>query len=235
MGGRFLLVLLLALALGGWMFLRWLRRTPPEEVARVLRKGALWGAAGLLLLLVVTGRIHWLYGLVAGLLPLAQRVLALVRLAAMLRRLRGMVGGAGAAGAEAVTPFLRAVLDPAGRVVAAQVRAGRFAGRHLAELGPEELRALHEELAGDPEGRALLEAWLERVHGPGRRDGGRAVSGGGMTREEAYAVLGLEPGASAEEIRAAHRRLIQRLHPDRGGSDDLAARINRARAVLLGE
>ena len=54
-----------------------------------------------------------------------------------------------------------------------------------------------------------------------------------MTREEALAVLGLAEGASEDEIRAAHRRLIQRMHPDVGGSADLAARINRAKDVLL--
>ncbi len=55
-----------------------------------------------------------------------------------------------------------------------------------------------------------------------------------MTREEAHAVLGLKEGATADEIRAAYRRLIQRMHPDVGGSADLAARINRAKDVLLG-
>ena len=55
-----------------------------------------------------------------------------------------------------------------------------------------------------------------------------------MTREEALAVLGLTEGASVDDIRAAHRRLIQRMHPDVGGTADLAARINRAKDVLLG-
>jgi len=55
-----------------------------------------------------------------------------------------------------------------------------------------------------------------------------------MSREEAYAVLGLPAGATRDEIQLAYRRLIQRVHPDQGGSADLAARLNRARDVLLG-
>jgi DnaJ family protein C protein 19 len=64
--------------------------------------------------------------------------------------------------------------------------------------------------------------------GPARR------SSGPMTRQEAFEVLGLQPNASATEIRAAHRRLMRGAHPDAGGSDWLAARVNQARDILLG-
>lgn len=57
---------------------------------------------------------------------------------------------------------------------------------------------------------------------------------GGMSREEAYQVLGLKPGAAKADIKAAHRRLMATAHPDHGGSDWIAARLNQARDVLLG-
>ena len=85
----------------------------------------------------------------------------------------------------------------------------------------------------------LVWSWIkEGQQQPRRPGGGQSTppprSGGPMSRAEAYQVLGLQPGASEADIRAAHRRLMQAAHPDRGGSDWLAARINQARDVLLG-
>jgi hypothetical protein len=104
---------------------------------------------------------------------------------------------------------------------------------------------LRECRAEDEEGARLLEAYLDRVR-PGWQDemagasagggsgrSGSGPSGGDMTVDEAYAILGLSPGAGAEEIREAHHRLMIKLHPDHGGSDYLATQINRARDVLL--
>ena len=93
----------------------------------------------------------------------------------------------------------------------------------------------------DPEGARGLEAYLDRRQ-PGWRvdadvDGDPRTGGpakpGSMTEQEAYQVLGLERGASLEEVRAAHRALMKRLHPDQGGSVERAARVNAARDRLV--
>jgi hypothetical protein len=73
------------------------------------------------------------------------------------------------------------------------------------------------------------------ANGSRRPNGQRSgTASGPMTREEAWQVLGLRPGATEADIRAAHHRLMRAAHPDTGGSDWLAARVNQARDVLLG-
>jgi DnaJ-domain-containing protein 1 len=92
----------------------------------------------------------------------------------------------------------------------------------------------------DEESRALLVAYLDRrepgwsEHAQGDAAAGRAAaSSGKMSEQEAYQILGLERGASADAISHAHRTLMKKLHPDQGGSTYLAARINEAKEILL--
>jgi len=121
------------------------------------------------------------------------------------------------------------------------VLAGSYESRDLATMGENELVALYRELGGDFESRQLLEAYLDSRFPVWRKNAkadhsprlGGAPGTGPMTKEEAYKVLGLEAGAAAADVRKAHRRLMQRLHPDIGGSSVLAARINEAKDVLL--
>jgi hypothetical protein len=121
------------------------------------------------------------------------------------------------------------------------VLAGRLEGRELRALSLPELLVLREELAADSESLQLLETYLDGRFPVWREDAqanagdgqGAAPASGAVTEEEAYKILGLEPGASAADIRKAHRRLMQRLHPDLGGSSFLAARINAAKDILL--
>ncbi|HEV3184595.1 MAG TPA: DnaJ domain-containing protein [Xanthobacteraceae bacterium] len=134
--------------------------------------------------------------------------------------------------------FLEMELDHDSGAMRGRILAGRHEGMWLDALETSTLVGLLGEI--DEESRALLAAYLDR-RAPGWREhaqGDAAAGQGGpprgpMTQEEAYQILGLEPGASAEDIHRAHRALMKRLHPDQGGSTYLAARVNEAKDVLL--
>lgn len=121
------------------------------------------------------------------------------------------------------------------------VLVGSLAGRRLDDLPEAALRHLYDECArSDPDGVRLLEAYFDRrfprwrEHAQSDADArGFRAQAGAMTEQEAYQILGLQPGASAEEIRRAHRTLMKKLHPDQGGSTYLAARVNQAKEILL--
>jgi DnaJ domain len=144
---------------------------------------------------------------------------------------------------EVRTDTLEMELDHDSGHMEGRCLTGRFTGRTLSSLNAEELVLLLDELRdSDAQGAALIEAYLDRraQRGKGADDGEREQArrprGGRvrMTQEEAHDVLGLKKGASEEEIRAVHRKLMMKLHPDQGGSTYLAARINEAKDVLLG-
>jgi hypothetical protein len=162
----------------------------------------------------------------------------------------GGLGGLGGAHADpdpddrstVTTRFLRMTLSHATGAMSGVVREGPLKGRALDDLGEQEAARLWQTVQADPESARVFDAWLERArpewHAAARASGTEQAdpppSGGPMTRAEALAVLGLEAGASADDIRAAHRRLIVLVHPDRGGTPYLAARLNQARDLLLG-
>lgn len=250
---RIILVLaIIALVLWG---LHWFRRTPSTQVAAGLRKAAIYGGIGLLVVLVLSGRLSPILAALAAAVPAVMRLANLLRLFPALQQLLrslgllgvpGAAGGAGTLGggqASAIqTRFIDMTLDHGNGRMDGIVREGPSHGRRLSDLGLPELLALLDLCrAQDPQSTAVLEAYLDRERGDWRdraedRDPGAQVRPGvGMDRAEALRVLGLAEGAGPDEIRAAHRSLMQRFHPDRGGSDYLAAMINEAKRVLMGD
>jgi hypothetical protein len=239
-------VVWVALGAGGLLFGLWLLRLVANAPVAALRQGLLWfaglAAAAVLLLLLASGRAPQVLGALGVLAPFAWRWWRNRRAA---RRFgAGTAGGESGGESRVETATLEMRLDHATGSMSGRVRGGPQAGRELAELSRPELLALLAACrADDPDSAPLLEAWLDRAdpdwraaadeHG-GAAGGARPAPGAGpMGREEALAVLGLAAGASDAEIRAAHRRLMRAAHPDGGGSDWLASRVNEARDVLL--
>jgi hypothetical protein len=190
-----------------------------------------------------------------GLLFTGRFGLALITIGATFMALRAMSrasagpGGFGGQGpgqqsSEVITDMLRMGLDHRTGELDGEVLSGRFSGRSLASLGLSDLLELLAECQReDPRSVALLETYLDRrapdwrSHVAGDAGAGQAddaAGTGAMDEATACSILGLAPGASADEIKAAHRRLMTKLHPDHGGSSYLAAQLNQAKDYLLG-
>ena len=241
---RFVLFVVLALLIVGYFLGRRLRRLPPAQARRLVRRW-LWLTGGLLLVgLAVSGRLHWLFGVLGAVIPVLQR------LADLRRRVKRATARNRAAGRTSAveTRYLRMTLEHGSGRLDGVVLDGPHRGRRLGEMGQDELLSLLRRCrVEDPDGARLLEAYLDRRFGPQwRRAGGTADGEGagrahgrpreaGMTEAEAREILGVGPDATPAEIRRAHRRLMQKYHPDRGGSTEMAARLNRAKEVLLGK
>ncbi|MEQ8314454.1 MAG: molecular chaperone DnaJ [Gammaproteobacteria bacterium] len=136
------------------------------------------------------------------------------------------------------TAYLLMELDHDSGNMDGEILQGQFAGRKLAQLELDQLLELRMECQSDTDSLQVLEAYLDRTRDEWRGQANNsqappAQEESTMTRQLALEILGLEEGASDEEIVKAHRSMMQRLHPDRGGSDYLAKKINTAKDFLL--
>ncbi|MDX1492039.1 MAG: DnaJ domain-containing protein [Pseudohongiellaceae bacterium] len=174
-------------------------------------------------------------------LPLLLRFLPFLQ-AFRKRQASSAYGSASEQGNSVIrTKFLSMTLDHETGVMDGEVLLGQFKGDRLSSLSIDELMMLLEECDEDSDSCQVLEAYLDRTHASWRggrasqEDAGRASSDSEapMTESLALEILGLHDGASRDEIVKAHRKLMQKMHPDRGGSDYLAQRINAARDYLL--
>jgi hypothetical protein len=202
------------------------------------------GAAAILILLIASERLGSALALVGFLAPVVLRGRGL------FRRWRTAAGPAPGSTSEIETEYVRMRLDHDTGAMTGTVRRGRFAGQRLDELGEAQLIELWRECRIDDEPSArLMESYLDRLRpdwrdaadpgagagaGSGSQGRTRGSTGDPMTRQEALAILGLGPDADRAAVIKAHRDLMMKLHPDHGGSTYLAAKLNRAKEVLLG-
>jgi len=236
------LILLAAIAAVLYILFRRAQAAPPHKRRGEYMKLALGVAVAVVFLLAITGRMHWIGVAITGLLlVLRQLGPVLLRLFPMLAAKFGHAGPAPGQTSTVTTAILRMQLDHDSGALSGEVLQGRYKDWRLADMD----RAQLDELMAycqreDNDSVQLLASYLEqRFPGTGA---GSSGSGGGadpgrtgsMTRAEALAILGVAEDASDEDIVAAHRKLMQKLHPDRGGNDYLAAKINQARDFLLG-
>jgi hypothetical protein len=240
-------VLGIALLVGILLILRWFVTAEPKTLVRLGTWIILGGVSVLAVVLAATGRLQWVIGAGMVLLPWLVPLIRAARRGSGAGN--GMSGGGGRT-SNVETRFLRMSLDHDSGELDGTILEGSLAGSRLSEIGLTDLLDLlvlsrH----NDRQSAQVLEAYLDRAHpgwrvhaeasgsasGDGSpRDGCDGAEGGRMTPQEAYDILGLEPGADENAIKRAHHRLIANLHPDKGGTNYLAAKVNQARQVLLG-
>lgn len=205
----------------------------------------------IIVILIVLGRIPPSFILapimVAGTfflrnLPLLFRLLPLWNM--FRTKTRTAYGDSGTQDSSTIrTRFLLMTLQHTSADMDGDVLEGKFKGQKLSELSLEELLGFAHECRVDADSLQVLEAYLDRKHSHWRTgneefdDNASAASKGAeepaMSRSMALEILGLHEGVSKDEVVQAHRRLMQKMHPDRGGSDYLAKKINAARDFLL--
>jgi hypothetical protein len=240
-----LTLLVIVLAVVAWV---WLRNQPASQRKPAILKLA--SVAGILMavFLAITGRLQVLFALLLFLFPLLRRVLPSI--------LTGRMAGAGSNRANprpgnqshVSSDILSMTLDHDSGTMSGDVLKGPMAGQTLADLGESGFIELLQYCRSQDEDSArLLETYLDHRFGDSWRTDDPPADGqtesneqensngsGALTESEALDILGLEAGASPDEIIQAHRRVMQKIHPDRGGSNYLAARVNEAKERLLG-
>lgn len=194
--------------------------------------------------LAATGRLNWIVAVLTALVPFGRRLVGLLMAGSMFKAIFPRAAARMRQGRPNSTsdsqhtttesPYFRMTLHHETGHMDGEVKLGPRKGRFLSELRLSELVGLLGEIQ-DYDSQRLLETYLDHHHPEWRhtRETTGTPASSGMTRSEAFEALGLADGASNDEIIAAHRRLIQRLHPDRGGSTYLAALLNRAKDILL--
>lgn len=237
-------ILLLAVLVAVLVFFSWYKRASKAQRKRITNRILIVTGVGVLLALILTGRLNPIFALVAAAVPLVYRALSLLQLFQGIKgasnAFKGARGPSQGQKSEVETRYLRMTLNHDTGEMDGDILEGKHQGKRLSDLGFSDLLNLLQECRReDAQSAAVLEAFLDRNFADEWRDseterGRSGVEGDGkMSQEEAREILGVGADATREQIIEAHRHLMQKLHPDRGGSTYLAAKINEAKRMLL--
>lgn len=216
----------------------WFVNADPKTVIKAARYAAIVLILAVIVLLVAFGRLALILPLLFFLWPLLRNFRT------AFDRMKAAQGGSAGRVSSIDTRFIRMTLDHDSGAMSGTVKEGRFEGQSLDAMSEDDLHQLAGEVTSDEQSAQVLEAYLDRRFGAEWRDEASGQTGsrserpprpqtGAMTRDEALAILGLEEGATEDEIRTAHKRLMLKVHPDQGGSGYLATKLNEAKDVLL--
>lgn len=212
--------------------------TPAAQRKHVYWKAGLAVIAGLLVILAITGRIHWIGALIGAALPLVRRSLPLLlRYLPMFRhfiKTRPQPQSVSGNTSNVKTLILDMTMDHDSGRLFGKVINGPYTGSSLDQMELQQLQLLldycHRE---EQESAQLLTNYLNHRFGDSWQQQTATPSSETIDRDAAYAILGLQAGASKADIVQAHRKLMLKMHPDRGGSDYLASQINQAKDLLI--
>jgi hypothetical protein len=227
------IILILALLIGICYWWSYLKKLPKDKSRPFLWRTGFWLVLGIAAYLVLTGKMHWLGAGLAALVPLLRSVILWGFRAAPLVRLLGRFKSTPS---QFRTASLVVTINFASGQITGEITTGDLAGKQLSELSTDEIEKLSQQLKQtDKESYVLLQAYLMRSGSTNEQSANDFTSDSykNISKAEAYEVLGISDDSSQQEVIKAHKRLIQKLHPDRGGSDYLAAKINAAKDLLI--
>jgi DnaJ-domain-containing protein 1 len=236
------LIIGVALLVGCLFIVRWYVSAPPSTLFKVLK----WTLIGLAITIVafslIAGAKLWALWALPALLPWIMRARAAGRMAKNWARMSEKQTNSGSSSdqtSEVETDFLQMYLDHQSGEMNGEVMQGSLKGHTLRNLSLDDLIVLLGEAKDDKQSVQVLTAYLDRYFS----DEWQSKAGTeqndnvnySMTVEQASKILDLEIGASEDEIKQAHHRLMNKNHPDHGGSTYLATQINQAKDFLLGD
>jgi hypothetical protein len=227
------LLLLIAAIVGLWYWWSYQKDLAENKRKPFLWRSGFWLILALSVYLIVTGRMHWLGAGIAALIPVLRTLLVWGTRAGPLLRLFGRFK---TSPSQFRTEFLVISINFTTGSVEGEIISGDYSGKKLRELSQDELKLLSQQYKTvDKESYVLLQAYLIRS-GSNNDQAYQQYNPDNfneLTESEAFEILGLPNTATKDEVVKAHKRLMQRMHPDRGGSDYLAAKINAAKDQLV--